>query len=436
MADLSQGNHANLILTPGEVYRVNTGGTATVEAVYGAPAGTTTVTSSSKDFGPYGVNAKLKVTATSGNCSYALLSKRVAQIVGVPIALGILGQSNEKGQLPLSSRASYPTCFQSALNPAVSSTMGYTNSLGTNFYGSWWPAFYDQMLAYGYDMQMINGAFGAMSFVEHVCGIVKTWQANTGYVQERLTRVNQFDRGDIGDTIVESGKIFRCTTGNQRYLTYRVEGNAGATAIGTTLAYVNTVGSAVSAGSKPGGFATATGGQTVTDGGITWTCVSATNNIGLFGTQIFHSVLYGYGFDPLGVLSMLHEQMSLKTGVVDKYIEVCNGQADTGYAGTPYQQALGYIVDYFRARNYKVALGLSSITESGNTATWNQMSADVATVLAAKRATDSGVVASANLYQAISGPTWQVDGVHLDGATLLKAATAKANSYKAFLPAI
>ena len=357
-------------------------------------------------------------------------------IVGKPIALGILGQSNEKGQLPSASRAAFPTCFQSALNPAVTSTMGYTNSLDTSFTGSWWPAFYDLMRAYGYDMQMINGAFGAMSFVEHVCGKVKAWAANTDYCQERTSRVNHYDRGYIGDVIVESGRIFRCTTGNQRYLTYRVEQFDGATPIGTTLAYVNTVGSAVTGGAKPAGFATATKGQTIADGGITWTCVSATNNIGLFTSQVFHSGIYGYGFDPLGVLAMLHDQMALKTGVVDKYVLVCNGQADTGYAGATYQQALGYIVDYFRNRNYKVALGLSSFTSGGSAVTWGQLSTDVATVLAAKRATDTGVVAAANLYQAIVGPTWQGDGVHLDGDGLLKAAAAEAVAFKAFLPRV
>lgn len=360
----------------------------------------------------------------------------VVDLQEVPIALGILGQSNEKNELPTSARPSYPTCFQSAFNPAVTSTMGYTASLDTGFKGSCWPAFYDLMLAYGYDMQMINGSFGSISFVEHVCGIVKGWAANTGYAQERLTRINNFDRGYIGDTIVESNRIFRCTTGRQKYLTYRVEPNDGATAIGTTLAYVNDVGTAVTGGTKPAGFSSAVKGGTVTDGGITWTCVSASNDIGLFTSQIFHSGIYGYGFDPLGVLSMLHEQMALKTGVADKYVLVCNGQSDTGNAGLPYRQALGYIVDYFRARNYKVALGLSSFTSGGNTATWDQLSTDVATVLAAKRTTDSGVVAAANLYQSIVGPTWQGDGVHLDGATLLKAAEAHANAFKAFLPAL
>jgi hypothetical protein len=72
MADISQGNRAELILTPGDVYRVSTGGTATVEAVYGAPAGTTTVTASTKDFGPYAANAKLIVRAVTGSCSYGI----------------------------------------------------------------------------------------------------------------------------------------------------------------------------------------------------------------------------------------------------------------------------------------------------------------------------------------------------------------------------
>lgn len=70
MADISQGNRAELILNPGDVYRVSTGGVATVESAYGAPAGTTTVTAASQDFGPYLANAKLIVRAVTGSASY------------------------------------------------------------------------------------------------------------------------------------------------------------------------------------------------------------------------------------------------------------------------------------------------------------------------------------------------------------------------------
>ncbi len=72
MSEIAQGNRAELILSPGDVYRVSTGGSATVEAVYGAPAGTTTVTASTQDFGPYAANAKLIVRAVTGSASYGI----------------------------------------------------------------------------------------------------------------------------------------------------------------------------------------------------------------------------------------------------------------------------------------------------------------------------------------------------------------------------
>ena len=90
MADIAQGNRAELILNPGDVYRVSTGGSATVEAVYGAPAGTTTVTASTQDFGPYAANAKLIVRAVSGPASYS---------INQPIA--ITGRQNSTGQTVL-----------------------------------------------------------------------------------------------------------------------------------------------------------------------------------------------------------------------------------------------------------------------------------------------------------------------------------------------
>lgn len=71
MADLSTGAHAKVILTASEVLRVEAdGGTTAVVANYGAPAGTTNVTSASQDFGPYGVPASLTVTATSGTTTF------------------------------------------------------------------------------------------------------------------------------------------------------------------------------------------------------------------------------------------------------------------------------------------------------------------------------------------------------------------------------
>jgi hypothetical protein len=74
MPDISQGNHANLILAPGDTYTISTVGVAQVVAAYGAPAGTTTITAGTQTFGPYGVPAKLRVNATTGTASYAFRS--------------------------------------------------------------------------------------------------------------------------------------------------------------------------------------------------------------------------------------------------------------------------------------------------------------------------------------------------------------------------
>lgn len=71
MPDLAQGNFANVILSPGDSVRVSTSGQATVSAEYGAPAGTTTINANTQLFGPYGVPAKLRVTAVSGAANYA-----------------------------------------------------------------------------------------------------------------------------------------------------------------------------------------------------------------------------------------------------------------------------------------------------------------------------------------------------------------------------
>ena len=71
MPDLAQGYSANVVLNAGESVRVSTSGQATVASAYGAPAGTTTVTSSSQLFGPYSVPVKLRVTAVTGTANYA-----------------------------------------------------------------------------------------------------------------------------------------------------------------------------------------------------------------------------------------------------------------------------------------------------------------------------------------------------------------------------
>lgn len=71
MPDLAQGYSADIVLNAGDSVRVSTTGQATVTSAYGAPAGTTTLNANTQLFGPYGVPAKLRVTAVSGAANYA-----------------------------------------------------------------------------------------------------------------------------------------------------------------------------------------------------------------------------------------------------------------------------------------------------------------------------------------------------------------------------
>jgi len=96
MADLtSPGSKGEVVLTAGQKVRVSTGGVATVKSDYGAPSGTTTLTAQSQDFGPYGVQAKLTITHTSGAAtSYSQITDDIpataltAAQVGALVAAG------------------------------------------------------------------------------------------------------------------------------------------------------------------------------------------------------------------------------------------------------------------------------------------------------------------------------------------------------------
>lgn len=54
----------------------------------------------------------------------------------IPIAFGVLGQSNERGEVVTADAAAYPTAFRSARNPAVAVPFGPA----LNRRGGWWPA--------------------------------------------------------------------------------------------------------------------------------------------------------------------------------------------------------------------------------------------------------------------------------------------------------
>lgn len=75
MAELSLGASGNVFIDAGQIVRVSTSGVATVVMQYGGPAGTDTITANTRDYGPYGVPAKIRITATSGTVTYRELDE-------------------------------------------------------------------------------------------------------------------------------------------------------------------------------------------------------------------------------------------------------------------------------------------------------------------------------------------------------------------------
>lgn len=141
MADLSQGSHANLILEPGDVFRVSTSGVATVLSIYGAPAGTTTLTARSQDFGPYSVPAKLRVDALTGAASYAEL---------VEVAPAILRDSTGFPSSLLDPRTDLPVGGES---PKARGLRGLKASMGRQI--CVWPS----LVAVNGDVTLVDYAF-------------------------------------------------------------------------------------------------------------------------------------------------------------------------------------------------------------------------------------------------------------------------------------
>lgn len=369
------------------------------------------------------------ITESVGN--YSRPKKRVA--------IGIIGQSNERGQVLISQKATYPQCFVSASNSGFRTPIRGTL---TN-QGSLWVPLYDVLWQGGYEMACVNQARGSASIIKHFSGQV-TYRNNSSAYRQKRDSIGNGDRGDVGDICVMGGKVFQCTTGNKIYLQYagnqRLPGS-----LATWLDYVETVGALNSAASDPGGWSSATLGSTIVDGGITWTCIDASNAIGFSAGMVFTEVQSGLGFDPYGLMLDLHQQMQEVQDADEKIIVVCNAQSDTSATAAWYQASLASIANFYTSRGYKVLLGLSCYnTNNGidRTAAYTMLTTGLEGALAALGG-DPLVKRGANLYSLMgianemswasstAGTGWlQSDGVHLNAAGAIVAGTHWANAVK------
>jgi len=97
MPTLSPGITASIALEPNDSYTISSvGGSATVKGIYGAPSTTTTLTSNSQVFGPYGVHAKLDIACLSGVTNYTLDQFPKS---AVPLSAALTVSSSDDGKV-------------------------------------------------------------------------------------------------------------------------------------------------------------------------------------------------------------------------------------------------------------------------------------------------------------------------------------------------
>jgi hypothetical protein len=357
------------------------------------------------------------------------------QPVRKKIAVGIMGQSNERGNVPTSDQAAFPQAFASFRKPSVQMPIGPAVTRN----GGMWFSFIDNLWDWGYDVSIVNGAIGSLGFIKDACGQVANRANSTGYRDLRLP-AGCGDQGYQGEFIVQSSKLFRCSTGRDAYAFYSGPIRPGATTQ-NQIDYIVTDGAQATAGSDPATWAASVLGGTVTDGTIVWTNVDNTNSVAYAGGQIFSEFQAGFGWDPFGAVDRLHQAMQAVRDVDEKWIILCNGQGDAqGSVGNQptvlgwYQSALTNLANYYLNRGYKVAIGLSNFPTNGQSYQWDTLESAKNAALAAF-ASNPNVAVGGDLYAywGITPPV-QPDQVHLTAPGCITAGVVHANAFRAFLP--
>ena len=329
----------------------------------------------------------------------------------IPVALGVMSQSVELGAVRDEERAAYPLAFQSVRNRAMATPIAPAK--GRMARGGFWCAVYDDLWDHGYDLRIVNGGAGGLSFVTGAAGQVGYRQNSFGYAQMRAAQGG--DRGYFGDVIaspLNDGSLWRCTTG--RSTAAFGDGPFKVNGAETNLDYVETIGTQSTAASAPT-FPTPTLGATVTDGTIVWTCIATSGYSG--GQVLSEDANKGFGFDPYGLLARLHEEMGRITGVTRRIVYLSNGQSDQARGATTYGAALQSIASYFLTRGYEVMIGLTTFYPRSTTANYDALQTGRTNALAALRAGSHAarVLDGANLY-ALMGSTGPMGGWRGTGA--------------------
>jgi hypothetical protein len=362
------------------------------------------------------------------------------------VAVGVLGQSNEKGAVALSDKAAYPQAFRSLRRPSVRVPIGPSVSAS----GGYWCKVHDDLYDAGYDPVIVNGAIGSLSFIRHAAGQIQGWGAGGIYYRRRLPS-NNLDRGYAGDFMSpEGGTVWQCVAGNDMYaMSAGPDLTAGAgygwgisdfiTQMpgGRDAVFKNYVTSAVKPTfptNQPFGYTLTEVPTSNSNLGVVWKFIGYANNAPangsgmMIGTGICTEAQVGVGFDPFGVVHRLHEEMQ-RVKADRKIIYICNGQSDAGFPSANYKLALQSLGAFYLARGYEVMIGFTNYSPGTPTTGgdgWPAMVTAKNNAITYLQGTSDGArcYAGADLYtlmgttgpMAAGGAFMQSGDVHINGA--------------------
>lgn len=340
------------------------------------------------------------------------------------IVIAIMGQSTECGAVKDAERAAFAQAFWS--QRVAGRAVPFGPNVGTGGRGGWAPKLIDDLWDYGYDAQLLNGAIGSQSFIFHACGALRPRADSAAYYQKRYP-TNGRDAGYFGDVMLDatSGRVFQCVAGNDIAAWH--DGGPHGWIDGRTpnLDYIDQAPLLdpvngiyrKTAAARPAALSTVNLNGTVADGDITWKYIGdVTSGIysGLGAYSVFTETQKGGGFDPFGTLQRLATALSLTSGQ-RRIVYIANGQADAGNGRSMYGAALKSIGNFYLARGFEIAIGLTQYTATASTAYYDDLALGRSDALAALKADatfGTKVHDGANLYAAM-GSTGPMGGAYI-----------------------
>lgn len=291
------------------------------------------------------------------------------------VALGIAGaQSNEQGNslkqdsLGVWQRASVSAPSQRIYEPVKLNTAGF---------GSMFTLAAELLARDGVQVDLYNGSVGGSSgYLDWTGSVYMAGRGNSTAYRGKRTTLGTGDPGTRGDLVFVNGATWEATTGNRHLVFYADSANpvtVGGVQYFQDPGFIVKETNLVTAASPPTFPGSPVVNNTVTDGGIVWTCI----HVGAKTTDassIHVNRLSEDGFDPYYMLVRVRNAlMSAPVSPAKRFVYFQNGQSDAGVATAIYTMALRMMAQYFGQSPYliKPIFGLSIFNPSQTQANWD-----------------------------------------------------------------